>query len=221
MRIGLYAFGAIGMHLAIKTNSNMYKKNFIVAVDLQNDFIDGALGSEQAQSIIPNVVKYIKETRAHIIFTRDTHDDNYLYTHEGNWLSVKHCIKNTSGWELNRDVRYAVEHSRCTYSVVDKSSFGTSKTEEIIRCLLEYIQSGGEWHDYSDTKGKELNITIFGLDTDICVISNALMLRSAFPEADINVIACCCAGTTPEKHEAALQVMESCHINVDRTNIRG
>ncbi len=199
----------------------MHKKNFIVAVDLQNDFIDGVLGSEQAQSVVPNIVKYIKNACAHIIFTRDTHSNDYLYTHEGKWLPVEHCVKNTHGWEINKDIWNAVGKSECTYSIIDKDSFGTAKTEEIIRIALEYIQYGGEWHDYKNTKGSELNITIFGLDTDICVISNALMLRSAFPEADINVIACCCAGSTPEKHEAALQVMESCHINIDRTDIRG
>lgn len=191
----------------------MKKKNFSVLVDLQNDFINGSLGSQAARDIIPNIIKYVTENRSHIILTRDTHSENYLKTKEGLLLPVEHCIKNTEGWMINSDIMRAVEKSGFTYTIVDKRSFGTFDIEKIIRNLLFYVQTQ-EWMDYSKTDGKELNIDIMGLDTDICVISNALILRAAFPEADISVIENCCAGTTPQTHQAALDVMKACQIEI-------
>lgn len=191
----------------------MSVKNFVIGVDLQKDFVSGSLGSKDAEAIIANVVDYIKSNRAHYIFTRDTHGENYLDTREGKVLPVKHCIKGTEGWEIDTRVMDAIQNSNCTYSIVDKPTFGTTEVEKVIRNLIEYVQHW-TYERAFETDGKDLNITIFGLDTDICVVSNALLLRSAFPEATITVIADCCAGTTPERHKAALDVMSSCHINI-------
>ena len=191
----------------------MKKKVFSVLVDLQNDFISGTLGSEAAQKIIPNVVKYIMENRSHMILTRDTHFENYLKTKEGSLLPVEHCISHSEGWQINKDVMKAVEASGFTYTLLDKKTFGSFEIEKIIRNLLFYIQTS-EWMDYSKSDGKDLDIRIMGLDTDICVVSNALILKAAFPEADISVIENCCAGTTPEKHQAALDVLRSCQIEI-------
>ena len=158
----------------------MGMKNFVIAIDLQNDFVSGSLGTKEAEAIIPNVVEYIKANRAHYIFTRDTHGEDYLNTREGKMLPVKHCIKDTEGWEIDSRVMDAIQSSDWTYSIVDKNTFGTTEVEKTIRSLIEYMQ---RWTYELETDGHDLNITIFGLVTDICVVSNALILRSAFPEA--------------------------------------
>lgn len=192
----------------------MGMKNFVIAIDLQKDFVSGSLGTKEAEAIIPNVVEYIKANRAHYIFTRDTHGEGYLNTREGKMLPVKHCIKDTEGWEIDSRVMDAIQNSDWTYSIVDKKTFGTTEVEKTIRNLIEYMQQQIYERTF-ETDGHDLNITIFGLVTDICVVSNALMLRSAFPEATITVIGDCCAGTTPERHNAAMDVMSSCHIYIN------
>lgn len=189
-------------------------KEFVVAVDLQYDFIIGSLRSKEAQEIIPNVVEYIKTHRAHYIFTRDTHDAQYLETHEGKILPVSHCIKGTSGWKIHENVMETIQNTDWTYSIVDKNTFGSAAVENVIRALIKYVQQS--LYNPS-TDDRDVRITVFGLVTDICVVSNAIMLRSAFPEAEINVVENCCAGTTPERHAAALEVMKSCHINIINT----
>lgn len=191
----------------------MKKKIFSIFVDLQNDFISGKLGSEAAQKIIPNVVKYIMENCSHMILTRDTHFENYLKTKEGSMLPVEHCISHSEGWQISKDVMNAVKASGFTYTLLDKKTFGSLEIEKIIRNLLFFVQTQ-EFMDYSKTDGKDLDIRIMGLDTDICVVSNALILKAAFPEADISVIENCCAGTTPERHQAALDVLRSCQIEI-------
>lgn len=194
----------------------MSKYNFCLVIDMQNDFISGSLGSDEAKKIVPNVVKYIENHRAHYIFTRDTHgeEEKYLKTNEGKHLPVSHCVKGTDGWQINKDVLAAVETSKNTYTVVDKNTFGTFKIKEIITSLHDYIHIG-EWREHpNETDGHDLNITIMGLDTDICVITNALIVKTAFPEAEVNVIENCCAGSSVLKHESALSVMESCQINI-------
>lgn len=162
----------------------------LIVIDMQNDFIDGALGTKEAVAIVPRVKQKIEEYQKRgdrIIFTRDTHEFGYLETHEGKNLPIPHCIKGTNGWEIV-DGLY-----NPGYLYVNKYTFG--------------------WpHWYTMLSDPEIEIV--GLCTDICVISNALILRSLYPESDITVDASCCAGTTPENHRAALSVMKSCQINV-------
>ena len=170
----------------------------LIVVDMQNDFIDGALGTKEAVDIIPNVKKKIAKYVARgdeVIFTMDTHYTKYpvyLNTHEGKYLPVPHCIRGTDGWKIPSDIDLPSQKH------IEKSAFGWNgwfSYEE------DYVTSFGE-------------IEIIGLCTDVCVISNALILRAVRPDIDITVDASCCAGTTPEKHNAALKIMKSCHINV-------
>lgn len=163
----------------------------LIVVDMQNDFIFGDLGTEEARAIVPNVKRKIKEYVDHgneIIFTRDTHGKNYLKTNEGRNLPVEHCIVGTYGWQIAEGLE-PLDYA-CTY--IDKPTFGFTNWNEL---------------------GFE-EIEIVGLCTDICVISNALILKAIFPEINIIVDASCCAGVTPETHKAALQTMKVCQINV-------
>lgn len=172
-------------------------KKFLVVVDIQKDFVDGALGTAEAVDIIPNVVKKINEFDGEIFVTYDTHFDNYMESSEGKKLPVPHCIKGTDGWELNLDVAEALKSKK--YTVVEKLTFGSVKLPEFISA------AAGE---------DEFSIELIGLCTDICVVSNALILKANFPEMDICVDASCCAGVTPESHNAALTTMKMCQINV-------
>ena len=182
-------------------------KNILVIVDAQNDFIDGSLGSEAAQSRIDNICKKIENfTDGLIITTQDTHEENYLETKEGEKLPVEHCIKYSFGWGLNTKiattiVTKAALDTSVTYSSVEKPTFGSI---ELMREIGTYV------------KGDDFNITFVGFCTDICVISNALLTKATFYDgANIFVDAACCAGVTPEKHNAALEVMKSCQIIVE------
>ena len=164
-------------------------KKTLIVIDMQNDFIDGALGTKEAQAIVPNVKKKIEEYKARgdeIIFTRDTHFEKYLETNEGKHLPVEHCIRNTHGWHIADGL--ATDGCDC----VDKITFGWTK-----------------WYGYDFEE-----IELVGLCTDICVVSNALILKATFPEINITVDASCCAGVTPESHQAALTTMKMCQINV-------
>ena len=168
----------------------------LIVVDMQNDFITGALGSAEAVSIVENVKRKIAEyveRGDEIIFTRDTHKENYLDTHEGKYLPVTHCVYGTYGWEIPSDIDIpSCEH-------IDKNSFG-------------YADWG---FDNSTLMHREFDeIEIVGLCTDICVISNALILRAVFPNIEITVDASCCAGVSPRTHKEALDVMKCCHICV-------
>ena len=161
----------------------------LIVIDMQNDFVTGSLGTKEAQAIVPNVKKKIQEydnRGDQIIFTRDTHYSNYLETQEGKMLPVEHCIYDTEGWEIVDEL----EVMNCIY--VNKTSFG--------------------WDGWLKLNYEE--IELIGVCTDICVISNALILKAQFPEVKITVDASCCAGVTPGLHEAALKVMKSCQINV-------
>lgn len=168
----------------------------LVVVDMQNDFIDGALGSPEAQAIVPAVAAKIAEYKASnrpIIYTRDSHNSNYLNTQEGQHLPVPHCIAGTHGWEI-ADGLY-VEGS-----IVDnKHSFGSTN-------LVNYIAS--------NYRGRFDEIEVIGLCTDICVISNVMILKAYFPEIPITVDSKCCAGVTPASHENALNAMKMCQINI-------
>lgn len=181
----------------------------LVLVDLQNDFIDGSLGSAEAQAIVPNIIQKLKNTNLAetlVLFTKDTHYDNYLETFEGKHLPVKHCIENTSGWGINKEISGLVDNTTrlmysstyITNSRIYKNTFGSDVLREL---LIEHANEIEE-------------IEFCGLCTDICVISNVLMARQVLPEINITVDASCCAGTTPEKHKAALEVMRSCQIEV-------
>ena len=170
----------------------------MVIVDCQKDFIDGSLGTPEAQTMIPRLVEKIKsepDTTLYV-FTRDTHDENYLATAEGQALPVKHCIKNTAGWEIDARLSELFANSPVC---IDKPTFGST---ELIEWLRGWVNDGDE-------------IEFVGLCTDICVISNALMAKAEFyNNAIVSCDATCCAGVTPEKHAAALEVMKSCQIIV-------
>lgn len=167
----------------------------LIVIDMQNDFVHGALGTAEAQAIVPNVVnklKYWPIASGKVYFTRDTHDFNYMNTLEGKNLPVQHCVKESAGWcVIDELLPYAAKAK-----VVDKTTFG-------------YCSWNMEFCSY-----KEIEFELCGVCTDICVISNALALRMFYPNAKITVDASCCAGVTPEKHKAALEVMKSCQINV-------
>lgn len=180
----------------------------LVVIDMQNDFIDGSLGSPEAQAIVSAVVKKIKECAADsqyaIFYTRDTHYENYLTTNEGKYLPVEHCIFRTHGWQINDDVRCASEGATWA-EVQNKFTFGMQDIAPMI----------GSIPDVCSFDNPEVeSIEIVGLCTDICVVSNALILKAVFDETPITVYQDCCAGVTPAKHEAALEVMRSCQINV-------
>ena len=165
---------------------------FLIVVDMQVDFISGSLGSAMAQEIVPSVVEKVKNFKGEILFTRDTHIDNYLQTQEGKKLPVLHCIKGTSGWQVCDELK------KYAKNVVDKGTFGSVDLPKI---LLGYQQEIEE-------------IALCGLCTDICVISNAMLLKAAFPEARIVVDSHCCAGVTKESHEIALQAMKAVQIEI-------
>ena len=173
-------------------------KQFLIVVDIQKDFVDGALGTKEAAAMIPAAAARIRECREAgytLIATLDTHGPDYADTAEGKKLPVPHCIRGTEGWKLHPDVSGELEG--CL--TVEKPTFGSIRLPEMIREL-----AGGE----------AFSIELIGLCTDICVVSNALLLKANFPEAPISVRADCCAGVTPEKHLAALETMRSCQIDV-------
>ena len=172
-------------------------KNFLVVVDMQKYFVDGALGTAEAVAVVPSVVKKIRGFEGEIFVTLDTHGDDYLKTAEGMHLPVKHCVRGSVGWKLDPNVFEALEGKK--YTIVEKPTFGSLKLPRLIS-------------DQAD--GEPFSVELIGLCTDICVVSNALILKASFPEAPVTVDAACCAGVTPEKHEAALQTMRSCQIKV-------
>ncbi len=172
-------------------------KKFLIVVDMQKDFVDGALGTKEAISIVPNVVSKIRAFDGRIFATLDTHYENYMDTAEGKNLPVPHCIRETDGWQLDKAVAAALEAKG--YTPVEKSTFGSVDLPLILK----------------DAVGKEkFSVELVGLCTDICVVSNALLLKAYFPEAEIRVDSSCCAGVTPTAHGAALETMRSCQIIV-------
>ena len=162
----------------------------LIVVDMQNDFVDGALGTKEAVAIVENVKNKIREYEVNgdnIIFTRDTHFEDYLETNEGKNLPVVHCVKGTKGWEIVN----GLEVTDAIY--IDKPTFGYTEWDK--------LELGNE-------------IELIGLCTDICVVSNALIIKAYYPEAEISVDATCCAGVTPETHKAALETMKMCQIKI-------
>lgn len=173
-------------------------EKILVVVDMQKDFIDGSLGTKEAEAIAENVVKKAEAFDGQVIFTRDTHHDNYLETQEGKYLPVAHCVEHTEGWQLDpRLEKLRLEKGAACF---DKPTFGSVALAEELK--KEHEASGIE------------SIELVGLCTDICVISNALLLKAYLPEVPIFVDAACCAGVTPEKHQAALETMRSCQIQI-------
>lgn len=185
----------------------MNMKKVLIVIDMQNDFITGSLGSEEAKKIVPNVVKKIKEyydAGEDVFYTRDTHFNDYLETLEGQKLPIKHCIFNTNGYEICDEIKNIESNKYRMENIYNKLTFGYDGW----RFILGHTDEAGEFScDYE-------SIEIVGLDSDVCVASNCLILRALFPNTKITVDAQCCAGTTPEKHRAALDVMESCQIEI-------
>ncbi|MBP5609660.1 MAG: cysteine hydrolase [Lachnospiraceae bacterium] len=166
---------------------------YLIVVDMQNDFIDAALGTAEAVAIVPAVKKKIEGFDGKIIFTQDTHFEEYMNTQEGKFLPVPHCIKDTDGWKIRQEL---LDAAACKDTeIVEKFTFGSDKLPSMV-------------------KDPE-SIEILGLCTDICVVSNALILKAFYPEVPISLDPACCAGVTPDKHNAAIEVMRSCQISIN------
>lgn len=171
-------------------------RKILLVIDMQNDFIDAALGSREAKAIVDAVKEKIRSYPAeNVIATMDTHGENYMDTQEGRNLPVMHCIRGTRGWQLQADIAELLRHVK----IYEKPSFGSMELAEELKKLSEK---------------EEIELELVGLCTDICVVSNALLLKAAMPEVKISVDAACCAGVTVEKHRAALETMRSCQIHV-------
>ena len=164
---------------------------FLIVVDMQNDFISGSLGSSEAQAIVPRVVRKVASFQGTVVFTRDTHTEEYLSTQEGKNLPVLHCVKGTDGWQICKELAPYAQH------VVDKGAFGSIDLPA-----------------YLGTLGDVEEVELCGLCTDICVISNAMLLKSAYPETTMKVDASCCAGVTEERHNTALSAMRAVQIQI-------
>ena len=175
-------------------------RNILIVVDMQKDFVTGALASAEAQAILPKVKEKIEaydRAGKEIIFTRDTHGEDYMQTNEGKHLPVPHCIKGTDGWQICAELTDGITSE---YKTVDKPTFGFLGWKDVL---------ASETAD-----GSNLDIEMIGVCTDICVVSNALILKALYPEATVRVDAGCCAGVTPEAHAAALVTMRSCQVEV-------
>lgn len=192
----------------------MRKVKILIVVDMQNDFIDGSLGTPEAQAIVSKVVEKIQNWRGEVYATLDFHNQNYLNTIEGQKLPIKHCIEHTDGIRIQKEVFEALE-KKGTYCFV-KETFGSIR-------LFNRLKQEKEINGWGTTtfgtfrlcdEAKISEIQLIGLCTDICVVSNALLAKAFFPEVPIIVDASCCAGTTPENHKAALQVMKCCQVDI-------
>jgi len=178
----------------------------LIVVDMQKDFIDGALGTPEATAIITEVIERIEAGRGELVlFTQDTHNEDYLDTPEGKKLPVVHCIEGTEGWEINPAIKTAWKNHPDTIVISDlhdntftKPVFGSVEMVEFLKTKQSEIES----------------IEILGICTDICVISNAIMIKNTLPHIEISVNSACCAGVTPQSHQEALNVMKMCHINI-------
>ena len=172
-------------------------RKILIVIDMQNDFIDGSLGTKEAVDIVEDVKKKILTYDKRDVFaTMDTHEENYLDTQEGKNLPVSHCIENTEGWELNNEIAGLIYPE----NVFKKPTFGSV---ELAKKISDIAKEG------------EIEIELVGLCTDICVVSNALLLKAFLPETKISVDASCCAGVTVEKHNAALETLRSCQVSIE------
>ena len=175
----------------------MLWSDFLIVVDIQNDFVNGALGTKEAEGIIAPARDKIKNFDGEIFVTYDTHFEDYMNTAEGKKLPVEHCIKGTDGWQLNSEIQKVLDGKN--YTAVEKLTFGSVELPDLIR------KSAGE---------SDFDITLIGLCTDICVVSNALILKANFYDKKIIVDKNCCAGVTVDSHNAALTTMQMCQIEV-------
>lgn len=173
-------------------------KKVLIVVDMQNDFVTGPLGTKEAQAIVPAIAERIKSFDGTVIYTRDTHQENYLETQEGKKLPVVHCIEGTKGWELVEPLKTLQEQADAP--VFDKPVFGSLALAAALK----------EEYDKGNLEEAEL----IGICTDICVVSNALLIKANMPELRVSLDSSCCAGVTAEKHEAALETMRSCQVEV-------
>lgn len=174
-------------------------KRVLIVVDMQNDFISGSLGTKEAEAIVPRVIRKIQDYKARgekIFFTRDTHFDSYLTTQEGAKLPIEHCIKSTWGWELESSINKEVESNT---PVIDKVTFGSTVLAQQIKALNDK---------------EAIEVELVGLCTDICVVSNALIIKAYCPEIPLTIDASCCAGVTPETHTSALTTLKMCQVNI-------
>ena len=171
-------------------------RDVLIVVDMQKDFIDGALGTAEAVAIVPNVAKKVRDFKGDVIFTRDTHFENYLDTQEGHNLPVPHCIRETEGWQICKELQLFAENA----PIIDKTTFGSMELGPILQDMHE--------------DGAISSITFVGLCTDICVISNVMIAKAFLPEVPIIVDAACCAGVTPDSHNTALASMRTCQVRV-------
>ena len=171
-------------------------RKILIVIDMQNDSIDGALGTAEAVGIVEAVKEKIRSyPAADVIATMDTHFDNYMQTQEGKYLPVPHCIRETAGWEIRPEIAALLKDAK----IYEKPTFGSTQLAADLKAAAEK---------------EEIELELIGLCTDICVVSNALLLKAQMPEVKISVDASCCAGVTPKKHEAALETMRSCQIQV-------
>lgn len=169
----------------------------LVVVDMQNDFVTGALGSVEAQQIVPEVVKKVESFKGTVVFTRDTHQENYMETQEGRNLPVVHCIEGSEGWQIIPELIPFTNGKK----IFDKPTFGSTE-------LAEYIK------EEANKRNGELAVELIGVCTDICVVSNALLIKAFNREIPVAVDAKCCAGVTPAAHDAAIATMKSCQVAV-------
>lgn len=174
------------------------ENKYLIVVDMQNDFVTGSLGTQKAQQIVPTVVQKVQDFNGIVVFTKDTHETAYLSTQEGKLLPVEHCLRETNGWQLIE--QFAQIQQQNGWKIYEKGTFG----------CLELAEQLLKEHNARPIQSIEL----VGLCTDICVVSNALLLKAYLPEVPIFVDAACCAGVTPEKHEMALETMGSCQIQI-------
>lgn len=166
--------------------------NVLLVIDLQNDFVDGALGNKGNDKIVKPIENLVENFDGEVIFTRDTHDENYLESLEGSHLPVKHCIKNSKGWQIKIDTK--------NHKIIDKPSFGSYE-------LVEYLKKLNE-------KEKIKNIYMVGICTDICVLSNAILIKNALLNTEVTVIEDLCKATNEKNHKIALEAMKSCQVNI-------
>nr|WP_315102407.1 isochorismatase family cysteine hydrolase [uncultured Catonella sp.] len=171
-------------------------RKILLVIDMQNDFIDGSLGTNEAVKIVDNVINKIKKYPSENIFaTKDTHETDYLATQEGKYLPVEHCIRGTNGWNINDNIQNLIPATQ----IFEKGTFGSVTLAEKLKEIADK---------------EDVEVEVVGICTDICVISNVLLIKAYLPEINITVDSSCCAGVTPAKHDAALETMRSCQINV-------
>ena len=171
-------------------------RKILLVIDMQNDFIDGSLGTNEAVKIVDNVINKIKKYPSENIFaTKDTNETDYLATQEWKYLPVEHCIRGTNGWNINDNIQNLIPATQ----IFEKGTFGSVTLAEKLKEIADK---------------EEVEVEVVGICTDICVISNVLLIKAYLPEINITVDSSCCAGVTPAKHDAALETMRSCQINV-------